>query len=224
MLGRAGDHPRSRGVYDRITAGVWATLGSSPLARGLREAMGCIMVRPRIIPARAGFTFSGLTTRTQRQDHPRSRGVYYSGSVPKRTMCGSSPLARGLRELRPHLGDERRIIPARAGFTKRQSRSRLRRQDHPRSRGVYVDDMQAWITSRGSSPLARGLHAPSHDRVRRLRIIPARAGFTWSAGRGQSAFRDHPRSRGVYRVSIGESSAICGSSPLARGLPCPITP
>ena len=50
-------------------------------------------------------------------------------------------------------------------------------------------------------------------------IIPARAGFTCGAeicSRGES---DHPRSRGVYTPSPWTSTAVCGSSPLARGLP-----
>ena len=50
------DHPRSRGVY--TTAGSpWRVRGgSSPLARGLRRASPRSWRRPRIIPARAGFT------------------------------------------------------------------------------------------------------------------------------------------------------------------------
>ena len=50
---------------------------------------------------------------------------------------GSSPLARGLRQvpgLRHPMGG---IIPARAGFTKVEKALRLYREDHPRSRGVY---------------------------------------------------------------------------------------
>ena len=59
-------------------------------------------------------------------------------------------------------------------------------------------------------------------------IIPARAGFTAAAHRRPGARRDHPRSRGVYDVSVFRVSTIRGSSPLARGLrpsvPLPLRP
>ena len=51
-----GDHPRSRGVYAGDGGAVSDGLGSSPLARGLREPLTELFELPRIIPARAGFT------------------------------------------------------------------------------------------------------------------------------------------------------------------------
>mgnify|MGYP001005409779 CR=1 FL=1 len=131
---------------------------------------------------------------------------------------GSSPLARGLPGLRARVRGMRGIIPARAGFTAGRVLRRRVREDHPRSRGVYMTRCPPPSQWEGSSPLARGLplagglHAPHH------RIIPARAGFTPPRGWAAGAARDHPRSRGVYDVDsvglgIGE-----GSSPLARGL------
>ena len=53
----------------------------------------------------------------------------------------------------------------------------------------------------------------------RLRIIPARAGFTTPSSSGRSPGSDHPRSRGVYRILQEGLSPPPGSSPLARGLP-----
>ena len=50
------------------------------------------------------------------------------------------------------------------------------------------------------------------------RIIPARAGFTRSHFIAQVMMRDHPRSRGVYRVGRLSCGRNSGSSPLARGL------
>ena len=70
----------------------------------------------------------------------------------------------------------------------------------------------------GSSPLARGLPRQIIHAVSVTRIIPARAGFT---GKYQLIFRakrDHPRSRGVYKVSRFTVILYMGSSPLARGL------
>ena len=53
---RAGDHPRSRGVYSSRTRGLVGVPGSSPLARGLRVDGDIPGHRRWIIPARAGFT------------------------------------------------------------------------------------------------------------------------------------------------------------------------
>ena len=53
---RGADHPRSRGVYAPRVPSEGGCLGSSPLARGLRSALGVATRRFRIIPARAGFT------------------------------------------------------------------------------------------------------------------------------------------------------------------------
>ena len=94
----AGDHPRSRGVYHEEEAVPLAVAGSSPLARGLR-----LLLRPR---------------RRMRPDHPRSRGVYESRLVRYGSHPGSSPLARGLRDHSARILAIRRIIPARAGFTR----------------------------------------------------------------------------------------------------------
>ena len=70
----------------------------------------------------------------------------------------------------------------------------------------------------GSSPLARGLHALEPMNVYHIGIIPARAGFTILVRNSVTRPRDHPRSRGVYRVFESDSVTTAGSSPLARGL------
>ena len=53
------DHPRSRGVYCRALSWFDPHVGSSPLARGLREEIISARAATRIIPARAGFTWVG---------------------------------------------------------------------------------------------------------------------------------------------------------------------
>ena len=113
---------------------------------------------------------------------------------------------------------EERIIPARAGFTRPRVHLGGAGADHPRSRGVYVQRATGKPVMLGSSPLARGLRGDHARRVHRRRIIPARAGFTRSAGRRRGSRRDHPRSRGVYGRAVGGAYAPQGSSPLARGL------
>ena len=131
---------------------------------------------------------------------------------------GSSPLARGLPGTCPIWRRRHRIIPARAGFTACREETSHGWQDHPRSRGVYSRPEIVLLTIEGSSPLARGLRWLRMGPFMMLRIIPARAGFTfrprfrsWSPG-------DHPRSRGVYPSRPAPRISETGSSPLARGL------
>ena len=153
----SGDHPRSRGVYVKVFPSEAATLGSSPLARGLPLPPSCPEWTSRIIPARAGFTGRRRRSGAQYPDHPRSRGVYPSTNVMGDTPRGSSPLARGLLACFGEPPSGGRIIPARAGFTLMTSWTRPSSTDHPRSRGVYVPYRPRMSSQAGSSPLARGL-------------------------------------------------------------------
>ena len=153
-----GDHPRSRGVYSLGSSTRAPPTGSSPLARGLRRWLNWPSPQWRIIPARAGFTWSPGT--------------------PLTMSPGSSPLARGLL-LHFHSPDlAPRIIPARAGFTHELLPPSSRDQDHPRSRGVYRGVFNNDDCVTGSSPLARGLRGRRAGMRGGRRIIPARAGFT----------------------------------------------
>ena len=195
--GVSGDHPRSRGVHGGGWGDGVAGLGSSPLARGslLHREVGRSV--DRIIPARAGFTSPTPAAAPSPSDHPRSRGVHPSASSGRATGFGSSPLARGSRHrpVRPH--PQPRIIPARAGFTRRRRSPPADGRDHPRSRGVHdVVRVNPWTI---------------------IRIIPARAGFTPGRSLPPRPLRDHPRSRGVHQGVPTQLLAIIGSSPLARG-------
>ena len=139
------------------------------------------------------------------RDHPRSRGVYrFTVSAP-RTGAGSSPLARGLRPPVWCASHTQRIIPARAGFTAPTGPGHLKAPDHPRSRGVYDNNVKPIFRINGSSPLARGLPF-DHDNLREGEgIIPARAGFTCGRAAAGPYSQDHPRSRGVYPCGSLES-------------------
>ena len=196
--GAPWDHPRSRGVYSPSRRGRSSSDGSSPLARGLLVNPSKEEIERRIIPARAGFTTSPTCGGRSCGDHPRSRGVYSRSRPSEDGRAGSSPLARGL-----HGGGDRQeetlgIIPARAGFTRRQRAGVHGVGDHPRSRGVYDYWVYDQKMMEGSSPLARGLLSPSPRRGPRHGIIPARAGFTRAPSSPRRTRRDHPRSRGVY--------------------------
>ena len=136
-----------------------------------------------------------------------------------RRMIGSSPLARGLLGRRCDRAGAQGIIPARAGFTCAHTPTQPPSADHPRSRGVYSQSWFYGTPAEGSSPLARGLPFREARENARVRIIPARAGFTWASASGHRAAQDHPRSRGVYPFDRLPVSGGGGSSPLARGLP-----
>ena len=136
------------------------------------------VVQTRIIPARAGFTSRLRRRRSQRSDHPRSRGVYHGQPPIWSGRLGSSPLARGLQRLAHTLDTTPGIIPARAGFTRASTSSIPAALDHPRSRGVYHASGPRELPELGSSPLARGLPLAPLGRSHHGGIIPARAGFT----------------------------------------------
>ena len=172
-LGMAGivltwDHPRSRGVYYAYDPSHIYPNGSSPLARGLRDQGDHLGQREGIIPARAGFTPTSPSSNPSRPDHPRSRGVYLAGMGRSAHGSGSSPLARGL----PLLGwrglSSRGIIPARAGFTPKNSEVRVNVTDHPRSRGVYTCESLESQRTR-SLPDPRCLHCRPRARSAELR-------------------------------------------------------
>ena len=174
--------------------------------------------RSWIIPARAGFTIYGGDTWRNFGDHPRSRGVYCDPVARESPDEGSSPLARGLRTHVWAWCLKERIIPAHAGFTVIVSYPRFLAGDHPRSRGVYLQERTASCLDPGSSPLARGLLSWPRDKSAEDRIIPARAGFTGASRARRYRLRDHPRSRGVYDRDFKAAGDVLGSSPLARGL------
>ena len=112
-------------------------IGSSPLARGLLKDVNTTVDKFRIIPARAGFTQVHPEQSDTPEDHPRSRGVYGLIRVKARLIPGSSPLARGLLRRLSQTPRNIRIIPARAGFTRKMLPWHASPSDHPRSRGVY---------------------------------------------------------------------------------------
>ena len=172
------DHPRSRGVYPGASRSQMAYVGSSPLARGLHGQALASVSLGRIIPARAGFTTPSRRGLRRPGDHPRSRGVYCLSRSVLSAVIGSSPLARGLPRGTAQMGQQWRIIPARAGFTWSSSASPPVPADHPRSRGVYRTSLVPSDVELGSSPLARGLHADGAVQRQSAGIIPARAGFT----------------------------------------------
>ena len=194
-----------------------AQFGSSPLVRGQRRRTRCHRLRRRIIPARAGPTPVVRVRGWFQPDHPRSCGANAVGliSAPFRggssplvrgqppaglsaiSPRGSSPLVRGQRWRHQYRSVHERIIPARAGPTSWLRWSRRVKPDHPRSCGANAHGLAPFVSRSGSSPLVRGQR--SGMRLNRLtrRIIPARAGPTYSKRMTKTTATDHPRSCGA---------------------------
>ena len=172
--------------------------GSSPRVRGLRAFDGLGLFSVRIIPARAGFTGFPWGHAVGLTDHPRACGVYALGRPLHAGPGGSSPRVRGLPQTPTVCWPDGWIIPARAGFTGQFYFGVGCVQDHPRACGVYRERGCPFGLEGGSSPRVRGLLSGALLASLVCRIIPARAGFTWSQMTAADRRRDHPRACGVY--------------------------
>ena len=174
------DHPRSCGA-NRCSGGSNArSTGSSPLVRGqLLDVVDAGFVG-RIIPARAGPTLVTPQSVAMSADHPRSCGANAGTQNYHTSDGGSSPLVRGQHPLAVAIEDPARIIPARAGPTRRSAPAWRAPPDHPRSCGANGHAGRHGRRLAGSSPLVRGQRRrPRSPRIP-ARIIPARAGPTAS--------------------------------------------
>ena len=196
-------HPRSRGEHQSSKSLIQPRSGSSPLARGTHVAEGASCLLPRFIPARAGNTL------------PCGPGVPATG--------GSSPLARGTRHRGVHVPVPPRFIPARAGNTGPNPPPASGAPVHPRSRGEHHLALLAGRGSTGSSPLARGTLPQRTIEPAVARFIPARAGNTPRRCGTSRRSSVHPRSRGEHLAGGSAPMRCCGSSPLARGTPAPVS-
>ncbi len=211
------DYPSIHGEHCTTYQHYHLSLGSSPLVRG---AHGCRIVglcNLRIIPARAGSTWTRSISWTTGRDHPRSCGEHNDPSDGSNVASGSSPLVRGALpcpDLRRQAGG---IIPARAGSTGILELGIQLHGDHPRSCGEHWLNHQHRTWSEGSSPLVRGARAPSWCLFSAHGIIPARAGSTNMYYQTHPILQDHPRSCGEHSSLLISSLCVGGSSPLVRG-------
>ena len=110
-----------------------------------------------------------------------------------------------------------RLIPAHAGKTGTSTCIRGAATAHPRSRGENMYRSSSSHPTAGSSPLTRGKHAVTLDRVTLTRLIPAHAGKTVCGVRPLGCFPAHPRSRGENWAFRSRLFPCAGSSPLTRG-------
>ena len=74
-------HPRSRGEHDSHFIPEKGAKGSSPLARGTREAGHVAWVDAGLIPARAGNTLPSFPCEAADGAHPRSRGEHFDSGL-----------------------------------------------------------------------------------------------------------------------------------------------
>ena len=171
-------HPRSHREHTKTDTTHPLRPGSSPLARGTLGALVVVGAGLRLIPARAGNTWSLRRERNSLAAHPRSRGEHCDVPRVHDGFSGSSPLARGTQSERGVGLIGWRLIPARAGNTRFSGLRDPARAAHPRSRGEH--GWAAWLRLflSGSSPLARGTRSCRYGSHQCLRLIPARAGNT----------------------------------------------
>ena len=157
LTGMGQDHPRSRGEHNRNRVFKQQVSGSSPLSRGIHSSANRGFLIGRIIPALAGNTRKSKPMGVGGSDHPRSRGEYSGNRISGRKAMGSSPLSRGIQSPCGRSSSPPGIIPALAGNTVTLWAVIIATRDHPRSRGEYCQQPCSSESTRGSSPLSRGI-------------------------------------------------------------------
>ena len=185
--------------------------------RGKRPQKRREPTQNRIIPARAGQTWSGHPWSGRSADHPRACGANLSWLVWWWPRNGSSPRVRGKLGGLPALVAHVRIIPARAGQTSACPRMRTASTDHPRACGANYLGRPDGRRDYGSSPRVRGKREPLDQQRVDGRIIPARAGQTAGYSLAVWVESDHPRACGANFVVNPDLEHLYGSSPRVRG-------
>ena len=155
--------------------------GSSPRVRGKRVCRSPLEEPYRIIPARAGQTRAWPYCPAKPSDHPSACGANEASDLAEAASDGSSPRVRGKPGGTCSPCQFPRIIPARAGQTRRGVRVSSTSPDHPRACGANSCSLSRLSSTSGSSPRVRGKPWRAVCLHGRYRIIPARAGQT-SAG------------------------------------------
>ena len=173
-----GAHPRWRGEDARAAQRTAHVSGSSPLARGGQARLAVVFRRAGLIPAGAGRTSRFLLGVGMVTAHPRWRGEDGSRRPASGGRWGSSPLARGGRDVVYSPTQPPRLIPAGAGRTLLSLRAMMWWRAHPRWRGEDPTSGGTPPPRPGSSPLARGGLPRRRRPMTTDRLIPAGAGRT----------------------------------------------
>ncbi len=175
------------------------------------------MVRSRFIPAGAGNARHFDHDAYDRSVHPRRRGERVMPTGAGKTVCGSSPQARGTRGSPCRCPPPRRFIPAGAGNAMQAILPSVAIAVHPRRRGERQRARKNSYPGHGSSPQARGTHRSSTSLITRPRFIPAGAGNAACGSARAATVSVHPRRRGERACHGGAKRRDNGSSPQARG-------
>ena len=171
-------HPRAGG--ENLASPLTARLkfGSSPRGRGKLGPDRSLQTRVRLIPARAGKTGWPSARPGASPAHPRAGGENVRPAARGVAYDGSSPRGRGKPLGLLVQADHDRLIPARAGKTRRSGCPQLLRAAHPRTGGENTAAAALTFGTTGSSPRGRGKRTRSRKTLGRQRLIPARAGKT----------------------------------------------
>ena len=150
------DHPRACGANDYDKDAPIVRTGSSPRVRGKLERQQLADGTERIIPARAGQTWTRVRYGIRTPDHPRACGANVDVSFAVIWCAGSSPRVRGKPRAKTCRRLEGRIIPARAGQTLTRPSDGVEGTDHPRACGANSAVFLILSMEAGSSPRVRG--------------------------------------------------------------------
>ena len=171
----------------------------------------------RFIPAPAGNTMAGRTSRRMISVHPRACGEHRGRNSFSRQYTGSSPRLRGTHGRRIESAEIYRFIPAPAGNTLPAASTLTAKPVHPRACGEHSAISSCIVRSCGSSPRLRGTRAELRPARRLSRFIPAPAGNTRRQDGGPDAAAVHPRACGEHSRLPLPTCTNCGSSPRLRG-------
>ena len=136
-----------------------------------------------------------------------------------RSPVGSSPRVRGKPRDVTIRAAQHRLIPARAGKTRRNSSALRTLRAHPRACGENYIHRVPVSEPVGSSPRVRGKLLVGRRCQRQIGLIPARAGKTCGRPRTIRTLAAHPRACGENDPRCGRRGRGPGSSPRVRGKP-----
>ena len=122
LLLSSAAHPRACGENDVRVFPTAPASGSSPRVRGKLSIPYANADGVGLIPARAGKTGGAAPRRAVSRAHPRACGENVTLAVDPSRTWGSSPRVRGKHVLRDFDMSDERLIPARAGKTRRARR------------------------------------------------------------------------------------------------------
>ena len=161
--------------------------------RGKRYIIRRDKVAARITPAGAGKTAVVSNHSGKCWDHPRRCGENQCSGFLPHACVGSPPQVRGKLRVTRAACIGRRITPAGAGKTQRQTRPLSVCWDHPRRCGENLPFRGFSPRQLGSPPQVRGKPNSDTRAVITCRITPAGAGKTRQPPLNSRNRWDHPR-------------------------------